>query len=398
MVYSALFLNFFLVGSITPLVPRLAKDHGMSDYDRSIILSAKSFAHMAASPIVAYLAMRISTKLIFCFGVFCICGAFTGIAFSTTMTGFVVSRAVQGVGISSIMVAGMSILVLVVPEQKRGKYTSWAYSALGHSTLISPLLSGLMYDRIGQLWTFLIPAIATLFAAISSLVVFRKLSLSVTDTESEPESVNIFQSVVAILRYPGAFVGLAGIFSAGMTFGCFESTIPAILADQLDVIQANLMWSIGALVFTIAAPVLGILIDKVGAYRVFVSGLFLYAIFYPLMSTIAVNLGGLGAIIAIVVAIEAVLEVSVYPVMAAVVDAQKPLATLTIAYAMNEVFIQGGFAIGDILGVALYLWKGLLGIGAIMGAWDGLLGICCVVVLHRSKVYVVKPPHTDELI
>ena len=389
-VYSALFLNFFLVGSITPLVPQLAKDHGLSDYERSIILSAKSFAHMTASPIVAVLSYRISTQIIFSFGVFCICGAFAGIAFASTVVGFVAARSVQGIGVASIMVAGMSILVMAVPKEKRGKYTSFAYSALGHSTLISPLLSGLMYDRLGQMWTFLIPGIATFFAAIISVIVLSRLDT----TYDQPVSISIVKikgSVLSILTYPLSYISFIGIMSAGVSFGCFESTVPAILLHQLNsVIKTNLMWSIGPLMFTILAPILGYLIDKFGPIYVFISGLFFYAIFYPLFSTIAVNIAGLGAIVALAFACEAILEVSVYPIMAAVVDARQPAATLTIAYALNEVFIQCGFAIGDILGDAIHAWRGLLAMGAIMGGWNGVLAIVFLLLI-RTKWFSQTP-------
>lgn len=379
--YCALFLNFFLVGSITPLVPRLASRHSMSDYDRSAILSAKSFSHMAASPIVAFLSSRFPSQWIFCFGLFCIAGAYLGIALSFSVAGFVTSRAVQGLGVASIMVAGMSILVRAVPKEKRGKYTSFAYSALGHSTLISPLLSGVMYEKLGQMWTFLIPGIATFFAAIFSTIILARIPKS---DPVDPSLLSFLKSAGSVLSFAPAIAALVGIFSAGVSFGCLEATLPALLTEQLDVIKTNLMWSIGPLVFTIAAPVLGILIDKFSPSKVFVSGFFLYALFYPLFSTFAKTLGGLGAVIAVSFMTESVIEVAVYPVMAQIVDERKPAATLTIAYAINEMSIQAGFAVGNILGVVMYAWEGLLGMGAVMGSWDLVVGILSIFFLNRK--------------
>jgi MFS family permease len=387
-VYTALFLNFFLVGSIVPLSPRLATDLGMSDYDRSAILSAKSFAHMAASPVAAFLSSKIPNQSIFSFGMFSIGCAYLGVALSSTVTGFVVARAVQGVGVASIMVAGMSILVLSVPKEKRGKYTSLAYSALGHSTLISPLLSGVMYDKLGQMWTFLIPGILTFLAAFFALAALRRLpksDISETDeTRALVQQPPFLKAVAAVLTYPPAIITLFAIFATGASFGSFEATVPSILADQLEVIEANLMWSIGPLTFTIAAPLLGILIDKFGPTRIFICGFFLYSIFYPLFSTITVNLGGLAASIALAFSIEATTEVSVYPVIAQLVEARKPLATLTVAYALNEMCIQAGFAVGNIVGVVIYDWEGLLGLGAVMGGLDLIVGI--LAVFFRKKI------------
>lgn len=380
LIYVALFLNFFLVGSITPLVPRLADDHDMSDSDRSLIMSAKSFAHMAASPVVAFLSVQFSVRILFCFGVFCIAGTFAGMAFSSTVTGFVSSRIIQGFGVACIMIAGMSILVRVVPREKRGKYTSFAYSALGHSTLISPLLSGVMYDRLGQIWTFLIPGVITLGAAIVSVFFLSRIS----ESKEEEESIrakDMILAVRAILTYPLSTIAFLGIFTAGVSFGCFEVTIPALLVDQLDVIKSNLMWSIGPLVFTILAPLLGIIIDKFGPFPPFICGQSLYAVLYPVFYLMQDSLGALGVMIGIAFGIEAVLEVSVYPIMAAIVDARKPHALLTVAYSLNEVFIQAGFAAGDLLGVRMYDWGGLRGIGLIIGPWNALLAIISFIFL-----------------
>jgi predicted MFS family arabinose efflux permease len=115
LVYLAVFLNFFLVGTIVPIIPRLADDRGLSSSQASVVLSSKSFAHMAASPVLVLLSSRISPELLFCFGQIGIVAAYAGCAFSTSFSGFVISRVSQGIGVASVMVAGMSLLVKVVP-------------------------------------------------------------------------------------------------------------------------------------------------------------------------------------------------------------------------------------------------------------------------------------------
>jgi MFS family permease len=394
LIYVALFFNFFLVGSITPLVPRLADYHGMSDSDRSLVMSAKSFAHMAASPVVAFLCIKFSVKILFSFGVFCISGTFAGMAFSSSVAGFVCARVIQGIGVACIMVAGMSILVRVVPREKRGKYTAFTYSAIGHSTLISPLLSGVMYDRLGQIWTFLVPGVFTVGAAIISVVLLSRIAFSTGEGESIG-SKDILLAVKSILAYPLSTVAFMGIFTAGVSFGCFEVTVPAILTDRLDVIQSNLMWSIGPLVFTILAPLIGMIIDKFGPFPPFVCGQILYAVLYPVFHLMQTSLAGVGTMIGIAFGIEAVLEVSIYPIMAAIVDSRKPHALPTVAYSLNEIFIQAGFAVGALLGVLMYDWGGLRGIGFIIGPWNTLLAITsCIFIITFSKRDRVIP--TDD--
>jgi predicted MFS family arabinose efflux permease len=290
------------------------------------------------------------------------------------------------------MIAGMSILIMVVPREKRGKYTSFAYSALGHSTLISPLLSGVMYDKLGQLWTFAIPGLATVVAGVVSIMVLSRLMISDDQRVPIPGPRQMLISAKSILLYPLSFVALVGIFSAGVSFGCFEVTVPPILADRLDVIKTNLMWSIGPLVFTVIAPLLGMLIDKIGPFLPFVTGVALYAVFYPFVYLMQDSLGGIGAVIAVMFGIEAILEMSVYPIMAAIVDARKPVATLTVAYSLNEVFIQAGYAIGNLVGVAIYEWRGLQALGYLLGPSNALLALVSIVVL---KLFAKNKP--DDL-
>ena len=401
LVYLALFLNFFLVGSIVPLIPRIVEALGMKASDTSVILSTKSFVHMAVSPLIALLSSRIHPEIVFCFGVFCICGAFVGVALSSGLAGFVVARAVQGVGIASVMVSGMSILIKCTPPAKRGKYTSAAYSALGHSTLVSPLLSGVMYDYLGQMWTFLIPAIMTFVSGLLAAVVFIRIQRHVEGTGENVAMQrlslwDIWLSLKGILAYPLTPVALIGIFSTGVSFGCFEVTVPALLANtELSVIMTNLLWSIGPLCFTIVVPIIGFMVDKRGPTRFFILGLFLFAVFYPLFHLVADSLWGLGLIIGLIFTMDAFLEVTVYPIIALIVDARNANSILPFAYSMNEVCIQAGFAVGDLVGVPISEWGGLKAIGIIMGGWDGLFGIISIFLWRYSlRLPVVEVPGT----
>ena len=395
LVYMAIFLNFFIVGSIVPLLPRLMKDHGMTDSDLSVILSSKSFMHMAASPFLAVLSSEIRPETLFSFGVFAVAGAYFGIGLSNDLTGFVIARLVQGIGIASIMVAGMSLLIKCVPKEKRGRYTSFAYSALGHSTLLAPVLSGVMYDYLGQVWTFLIPGIITGVCGVLSILTFariRRMELvmrhSGTLSGTQLDLKAIFPALKGIVKTPLAFAAYVGIFSSGASFGSCEGTLPTILAEWdggIPVLKANLIWSVGPLTFTILAPIIGYLIDVIGPAWVFAIGQLMYPIFYPVFYLMAETLEGLGGVIAVAFAIQAFMELSVYPLVASIIDSIGIPGALPIGYSLNEVFLQGGYATGNILGVVLITWKGLRYMGLIIGGWDGFLFLTTVTLLLVLK-------------
>ena len=404
-VYSALFLNFFLVGTVDPLLPRLVELHGLTSSQLSLILSAKSFAHMSASPVLAVAASKIESEILFCFGILAVGFAYVGMGVSGTFSGFVSARVAQGIGIASIMVAGMSILIKSIPREQRGKYTSFSYSALGHSLLIAPVVSGVMYNDLGQMWTFLIPGFATFACFAVSCVFFLRAqrstgfsrSASFAATRLDPK--NVGPALRGILSQPLAWLAFPGIFSGGLSMGSCEATLPQMLADWeggLDVVTANLIWSVGALTFTLVAPLVGFLVDKVGPSRVFVTGLGMSAVVYPLFHLFAQSLQGLGATVSVAFFVETLVEISIYPLVAVLIDAAKVPNAHPVGYSLTEVSIQAGFALGSIAGRALFDWEGLLAMGLFIGGWNGLVFIAACAGLLFIARRLVPPGDESE--
>ena len=401
-VYSALFMHFFLIGSIDPLLPRLTDAHDLSSTQLSIILSSKSFTHMAMSPLLAVVSSRIQAEILFCFGVCGIALSYVGMGLSVSFAGFVSARVVQGMGIACVMVAGMSILIKSVPREKRGKYTSYAYSALGHATLVAPILSGVMYDKLGQLWTFMIPGFLTFLCAIVAAIVLSRtskvpgLSRSESFAANRLDPKNILPALKVILSNPLSWIAFIGIYSNGMSMGSCESTLPQLLVDwdngSLDVIVTNLMWSIGPLTFTIFAPIVGWLVDKFGAHKVFITGLGLSGVVYPLFDIISATLVGLGVTISLAFFVETIIEVSVYPLVGTLIDACHVANSHPVGYAMTEMSIQGGFAIGAVVGRALFDWNGLLAMGIFMGSWNLIVFMCANLVFRGNKHHSTEAP------
>ena len=379
LVYLAIFLNFFLVGTIVPLLPRLADQHGISSIEASLVLSIKSFTHMAVSPILAIMASRWSPKDLFCFGQFAIAGAYFGCAFSSSFAGFLVSRIAQGMGIASVMVSGMSLLVEAAPKEQRGRYISFAYAGLAHSSLIAPVLSALMYDHLGQTWTFLIPGIAILASGTAALIYLNRYmhqKPNPSDPQSQESSMQyldrklIIPIVKTIFCLSLAYLTYVGIFSCGFAYGCVETSIPQYMTDRGEtVLTSNLLWSSGALTFAVFAPIIGWLIDKFGPPIFVISAMISYVIVGPLVHLIATSKGGIAASIIILTVVQATAEIAIYPLATLVVEAAcvvlktPPDSVHIVGFCLVEMFVQGGFAVGNIVGKVFYDWDGLYGVG-----------------------------------
>ena len=400
-VYASLFLNFFLVASFDNLGPRLTESHGLDPEQLSIIISVKSFVNMAMGPALALLSSHIPLLFMFTACSFSIALAYTGIAFSSSMAAFLVSRALHGIGTSGLMVGGMSVLMRCVSREQRGRYSSIAYSAAGHAALVAPILSGVMYDFLGQEWTFLIPAILTVAVTVVSFLVLRRaLSIPVLHhTESQITTINksdMWPCVKLIFANPFSFIALAGIFSQGFSFGTCESTLPQMLNDwdnsSLPVLTTSLIYSVGPLTFTLLAPLVGFMIDRVGHYKVLLFALCMYTVCFPFFHMLEVTLPGLGACIGIAFGITVIAEVSVFPLIAEIVEATKIANADAIGYALNEMFVQGGYATGNVVGRQLVDWGGLLGMGVFIASWNAVVvGISLVILLRMTRVRLLPP-------
>lgn len=405
-IYTSLFLNFFMVASFDSLGPRLAESHEISMEDLSIIISVKSFINMAMGPTMALLSPQLNAALLFTIGGLSVGGSYIAMGFSKSMSGFLIARGLHGIGTSGLMVGGMSVLMRCVPKKSRGKYTSIAYSAAGHAPLVAPLLSGVMYDKLGQLWTYLIPGILTLGVSVVSFIVLGRLaSKPVRDSNGEISATTIARKdmwpcFMHILRNPWTFIALGGIFCDGFSFGCCESTLPQILTDWeggLPVLTTSLIYSAGPLTFTIMAPIAGHFVDKVGHYKVLLFGLALYVVAFPFFDLLASSLVGLGGCICIAFMGASIMEVSIYPLIASITESTGFAHSETIGYALNELSIQGGFAIGNLSGRQLVNWSGLLAMGAFVSGIDAIVvgvSVAIVIVLSRrgkkGKETIVK--------
>ena len=68
-----------------------------------------------------------------------------------------------------------------------------------------------------------------------------------------------------------------------------------------------------------------------------------------------------------------------------------------MAYAFNELFIQGGYAVGNLCGRVLLDWNGFLAMGCFIAGWDAIAVIFSLLVLTviRRRTAAKPKPCTD---
>src|SRR6185312_157195 len=79
-----------------------------------------------------------------------------GCAFATDFWGFVVFRAIQGLGGGGLMILSQAIIADIVPANERGKYMGPLGAIFGLAAVAGPLLGGFFVDHMTWQWAFYI--------------------------------------------------------------------------------------------------------------------------------------------------------------------------------------------------------------------------------------------------
>jgi len=82
--------------------------------------------------------------------------ASVGCALATDFRGFVIFRAIQGLGGGGLMILSQAIIADIVPAKERGKYMGPLGAIFGLSAVAGPLLGGFFVDHLTWEWAFYI--------------------------------------------------------------------------------------------------------------------------------------------------------------------------------------------------------------------------------------------------
>lgn len=84
------------------------------------------------------------------------------------------ARAVQGVGIGGVVTLSQITIGDIVPPRERGRYQAYMVSAFTFSTVVGPLLGGVLVDALSWRWVFAIPVP---FGVVALVITQRVLKL-----------------------------------------------------------------------------------------------------------------------------------------------------------------------------------------------------------------------------
>ncbi len=147
-----------LVASISqtivgPAMPRIVADLGGIDH-YSWVATAAMLTSAVSVPIMGKMSDLYGRRLFYIGGliVFMLGAVVSG--FSVTFEMLVAGRAIQGLGMGTIMPLSQTIIGDIIPPRQRGKYQGFMGAVFGVTAVAGPLAGGLITDNLGWRWNF----------------------------------------------------------------------------------------------------------------------------------------------------------------------------------------------------------------------------------------------------
>jgi EmrB/QacA subfamily drug resistance transporter len=176
-IMSGLMLGM-LLASLDQTIVATALTTISRDFHRPDLYSWVVTAYLLTSTVTTPLYGKISDlfgrKRIFEFAivVFLIGSALSGL--STSMYELIIFRGIQGIGAGGLMSLALSIVGDVIPPRERGRYQGYFGAVFGFSSVIGPLVGGLLVEHASWRWVFYVNIPLGLLALV---VINRVLTL-----------------------------------------------------------------------------------------------------------------------------------------------------------------------------------------------------------------------------
>ncbi|HZJ08269.1 MAG TPA: MDR family MFS transporter [Trueperaceae bacterium] len=145
-------LNLTVVGTALPRI--IAELEGFKLY--AWAFTAYSLTSTVTLPIYGKLSDIYGRKRILLFGILLFSGASALGGFAQSMPQLIVTRALQGLGGGALISMAFSAIGDIFTPRERGAYQGFTGAVFGFSSVVGPLVGGLITDTIGWRWVFFV--------------------------------------------------------------------------------------------------------------------------------------------------------------------------------------------------------------------------------------------------
>ena len=265
LVSAAVFTDMMVYSLIIPVLPSYAMSLGADELTIGVIFGVFSIALLLFSIPIGLLSDRTGRRPIMVCGMLSLAAATIVFALSTNIYVLIVARIIQGLSGAATWSAGLALLADTYGPEERGEKLGFAMSIMSVGMLLGPVIGGLIYDHLGYVPTFVIPAIVA--STIGILFLLGKApypAIEKSDGTSYLKPIRqaplVFFTCVAIV-----------VIGAG-TFGIVEPYMPVYLYDTFAATPTAIGLAFGfmSLLSAVTQPLAGRLYDRHGG-RVLIS-------------------------------------------------------------------------------------------------------------------------------
>jgi DHA1 family solute carrier family 18 vesicular amine transporter 1/2 len=352
-----------------PVLPDLSRRLGASPTTIGLLFASFGATLLSVSIPMGVISDRIGRKTPLVAGLFALGAATCLFAFAPSLRWLFAARLGQGAADAVTWVVGFALIADLYQPSERGRIVGFVMAGNTTGFILGPSIGGWLYERGGPR----VPFVAVGMAAFLVAAAFVWVRIPRERASREPVPL------LRLIALPAVAACAAAIVAGAATISMLEPVLPLFLSARLGVGPARigLLFGFGAVISSIAHPVLGAIADRLGSRRLTLLGLLLVAGVLPLLShapsyPVALALFAIQAI-----AVACVITPSLAYMAEAV--SQAGVASFGIAYGVYNVAWGAGLLGGPALGGFLFE---RIGFAALSFVWSPAL-VAVTILLAR---------------
>jgi MFS family permease len=264
-VYVVVFVSFLDNHSLLPLIAPYARSLGASLTGIGLVVGAYSAVNLLGNLGAGYWIDRVGRKTPMVIGLFVVAWALGLYPLASDSNQLLALRLVHGMGAALVSPASLAYIGDMAQAGQRGRAMALYGTAIGLTTLIAPPLSGLIRDRLGYAYVFMMLASLMLGTAV---LAFLFVTESLTPARAEPGAVP------RLLRNRRLSVSYSSAFCLLFSLGLLIVFLPLMAQElRLSSAQTGLLFASFALAAIVAQLFLGRLSDRWGRQKPIMAGL-----------------------------------------------------------------------------------------------------------------------------